>query len=536
MKSKFFLVALTIISLFFSFSSFVKAEFICFADEPDGPCCNREESTCEPVQYNCREVSDGFGGYTTECDERLQCSVGTCLAYCDGSCSDPTPPPNNGYCGDFICQDGCPQGLSTCPEDCEDECAPQGPVCGNGTCDAGESCATCPECCSDGPTCGANGCEAGENCSNCPGDCGSCSGCGDGTCSAAENCSTCPGDCGACASLYCGDGSCNNGETCSSCAADCGACSGAFCGDGTCNGTEDCLTCGSDCGLCNTTTAWWQIQSGSGFAKGSSGYVAGSQVPDSDTCTTPNCITSVVRPDLDLTSLTDGFIYTGGGNVIFNGFASYRNPQVKPFGTSITRLTENYDFFYRRAKLGLAPSDTFTGEEDDALKPTTGETSYYHGGDITIQSGWDVADDESYVIFIDGNLTFSDPGDINQLITVEPGGFLAFIVSGDITFEENLGNETLTDTATNVEGVYLADGEIIVESRGADAGGDDRFVGAGTFVGWGGVELDRDFDDGADRGTENNDKPIELFIYRPDLVLNTPAIMKYPHRIWQETN
>ena len=47
--------------------------------------------------------------------------------------------------------------------------------------------------------------------------------CGDGTCDATETCSGCPADCGNCAAV-CGDGACNGGETCSTCAADCGTC------------------------------------------------------------------------------------------------------------------------------------------------------------------------------------------------------------------------------------------------------------------------------------------------------------------------
>jgi len=50
---------------------------------------------------------------------------------------------------------------------------------------------------------------------------GACAWCGDGTCNNGESCGTCPGDCGACP--YCGDGICNNGESCGTCG-DCGAC------------------------------------------------------------------------------------------------------------------------------------------------------------------------------------------------------------------------------------------------------------------------------------------------------------------------
>jgi hypothetical protein len=58
------------------------------------------------------------------------------------------------------CTPACPPGLS---------CAQADHVCGNGTCDAAESCASCPADCGACPTlCGDDRCDPGETC---PGDC-----------------------------------------------------------------------------------------------------------------------------------------------------------------------------------------------------------------------------------------------------------------------------------------------------------------------------------------------------------------------------
>jgi formylglycine-generating enzyme required for sulfatase activity len=46
------------------------------------------------------------------------------------------------------------------------------PVCGNGTCEVGETSSSCPADCDDeGPVCGNGTCESGETSSNCPADC-----------------------------------------------------------------------------------------------------------------------------------------------------------------------------------------------------------------------------------------------------------------------------------------------------------------------------------------------------------------------------
>lgn len=69
-------------------------------------------------------------------------------------------------------------------------------------------------------TCGNGGCDVGEDCSTCPGDCGACAGCGDGVCiKATEDCVSCPMDC--CASTCTESTSCAGDMFCRFVAGEC---------------------------------------------------------------------------------------------------------------------------------------------------------------------------------------------------------------------------------------------------------------------------------------------------------------------------
>jgi hypothetical protein len=456
-----------------------------------------------------------------------------CLDSQVANCCTPGTPST---CGDGTCDTAAGETSTSCASDCG-----ASTWCGDGFCNGTENSSTCLSDCPVTPYCGDGSCNNGENNASCPGDCPSVGAyCGDGFCNGSDTCSNCSADCGACP--YCGDGSCAGSETCSSCALDCSSCDEPFCGDFSCDAFESCSTCASDCGSCPENEAWFQISAGHvGSANdGNASLAIQSKITEAEDCVAPNCIRSLLTQDLDRTTLTDGFAVIGSGTIDANGLISgERSENIYSSNTTKSRYQEKYEFFYRNSGLGISPTSDFTGTASDALKPTynSSKIAYFQNDDLRIESPWSVAAGETYVIFVDGNLTLADgDGASDQLIDVANGGFIAFIVSGNITFDESLGNSTLSETTANVEGVFIADGTLTFASRGVAAGGDDRFVGEGSFIGWSGVNLDRDFSDGVFRDIHNNDKATELFIYRPDFLVNMPDIMLVPIRIWQETN
>jgi len=135
----------------------------------------------------------------------------------------------------------------------------------------------------------------------------------------------------------------------------------------------------------------------------------------------------------------------------------------------------------------------------------------------------------NYLIMVDGDLNINNTNDLDTLIQLDEGNWVAFVVSGDININSNVGFADVTTTADkmNLGGLFLADGKINIQS---DINGDKKFIGHGSFIGLSGVSLNREFSDTNTR----IDNPTEVFVYRPDLYVNTPKLFQRPFRIWQE--
>jgi len=108
---------------------------------------------------------------------------------------------------------------------------------------------------------------------------------------------------------------------------------------------------------------------------------------------------------------------------------------------------------------------------------------------------------------------------INAPVKVEETAFLLFVVKRDIYVSSELGG-TVEDP--DLEGIYIAQRRFITESAGV--GADTQLFAAGTFVSYGGFKLNRILDD--------NSEPAEIFIYRPDLTVNTPKPLTEKDFVW----
>ncbi len=186
------------------------------------------------------------------------CCNGNAVKYCmDGVLNEDDCDTEGGICGwydqeqAYWCTEdggGIPPGQF--PKKCPGSTG--NPVCGNGTCETGETVNTCPlDCSGGGPVCGNGTCENGETASSCASDCsGSCvPSCGNKVCG--DN--GCGGSCGTCVGekMYCAiEGICKKlGEVCTP------SCTGKVCGGDGCGGSCGTCTGGKTCntfGQCTT--------------------------------------------------------------------------------------------------------------------------------------------------------------------------------------------------------------------------------------------------------------------------------------------
>ncbi len=282
---------------------------------------------------------------------------------------------------------------------------------------------------------------------------------------------------------------------------------------------------------------WWQVVSGNIYGKSS----FRSDIPD--TCEDDNnCLAYAIRKDSSGSNDSAGIPLTGSSSIRTNGYYSQRDSKSpKAVNTTHNNLKkETYAHFLSGIDLSLTSSfsDTTDNIPHGATHQEDAEV-YFHIGDVTfdLTTTQNIVSDRKVIILVNGNITFSSNPD-TTLVTVEQGGFIAFIASGDIIFDENVGNSSANDEIANISGVFVADGVIRIAGYSDERLRDNKFVGEGSFVGWSSFSFNRDYSNTTTPAEKalNNTNPMELFIFRPDFNVNTPVLMKRPSTLWQEVN
>ncbi len=314
--------------------------------------------------------------------------------------------------------------------------------------------------------------------------------------------------------------------------------------------------------------SWFQVFGGNLF--GRTGIA--SVIPYSFCSSTNGCKPALSATNTSSTNLlSSGFpiVNTGNNagvssNDVSSIYHSYfhlpaRNTNVNSYDVNTDLNQLSYDYFYKLAENSL--QELGNGEDLEPLLSDWTNANWWINDDINYvkvngnvnideTQGFNLTSGQQLVVFVDGNLILDDSNtnDTNRKITsVTQGGFLAFIASGDIIVTADVGYEldplnpstpTVSNANSNLEGVFIAHNDLIIQSKTAigEVPPDRKFIGAGTFVGWHDVLLNRTFDDNSFGPILSNSQAIENFVYRPDLLANWPVKLKASTSNWREVD
>lgn len=138
---------------------------------------------------------------------------------------------------------------------------------------------------------------------------------------------------------------------------------------------------------------------------------------------------------------------------------------------------------------------------------------YYRNGDLTIgnAAGYEgVRNAKAASIIVDGNLNIVDNFILNH------GGYLAFIVRGNISISGTVGE---------IRGTYVADNQLDINkgviNTGDDTASPTQLRVVGQLIARGGFVFNRVY-----IGGMGTNEPSEIIVYDPQVVINTPPGLK----------
>ncbi|MEX0896079.1 MAG: hypothetical protein WDZ94_04030 [Patescibacteria group bacterium] len=294
-------------------------------------------------------------------------------------------------------------------------------------------------------------------------------------------------------------------------------------------------------------SSWWQTRGGLVFAQQQirSNLPLLSEVLNPRCNDLESCVPFIIRTDRFSptqrreVNRTAGILMTDGelqntaldGSSV-KGWATQRQRNQYAEGAS-AHIESNYRYSDFRT---LVSPPNATAKASISSSDITSQQVSHWSGEVEIPNPIQIEPGGQHIVFVDGNLSINAVSEGQKMITVPNGSFLAFIVNGNITFNGLVGSSDFESEDPLVEGIFMAEESIVINSLGA--GNDLKFIGAGSFIGWTNVSMNRNYND-VDKPEEeqfNDLYATELFIHRPDLVISTPEILREASVTWQEVN
>lgn len=302
---------------------------------------------------------------------------------------------------------------------------------------------------------------------------------------------------------------------------------------------------------------WWQTQNGDVWTFGDVVSNIPQQCVDSAACTEELSLTG---PGGYPGMVVYGF--TGSSIASFGRGSASSTGWLANSGYSGSRY--DYDYFRRLAPSEMfdcsdssvdciSAGDTIVGGELVAVGKGFDKDGYtwrYAEGDLNVHEQIPVQKDKKIVI-VEGDLNLGYNGAKAQKLRIkldDGEGFMMFIVRGDINISHEVREHNfdsrggpkpgfcpdysdLDTCEPALKGIFLADGRIITETHPTKP--DYQLRARGMFVGWGGIDLNRDLDPTTSLGN-NNITPPEYIEYAPDFFFTFPGELNRKGIVWRE--
>lgn len=228
-------------------------------------------------------------------------------------------------------------------------------------------------------------------------------------------------------------------------------------------------------------------------------------------------------------STTPGIIFSGTSDPKFgSGQASVKNwvvgdgayPEV--FGSTKPQKL-SYDSAYAASQKAGTMREAFT------FGSSTSPGIYHFADALVITDKIHIVSGEQYVLLVE------DGVDIENEITVDPGGFLLIVSKTSISISGTIGTTPSCSSATTqLDGIFVADDSITFESaKTCTDGGDIMVQASGTFVTNAGRTGGEFVQKRVLCGSNTGFPPVRV-LPRLDMLLNFPNFLKSTSRIWQE--